>query len=225
MELHSKFAQKVYNDLKANRYKHLYRFPAELISDSSTPDVKEKCIREVYEIAISHITPGKEDSVATMTAAYYRNRLAEYFFPLRDLLETICHQTGRSEQFQFLTDLVDHSFEALKAKLESELKTHPANYEIHDLKYFMSLAGVPEYTPSLPAASLNSGFCSTREAALELWVTHNSRCLTFYNRTYPEYQALINSIAELLDMIGWDLPEMTEQETVADYLERIAGGC
>ena len=222
MELHSTFAQNVYNDLKSNRYKHLYRFPAELISDSSAPDIKEKCIRAVYEIAISHITPGKEDSVATMTAAYYRNRLTEYFFPLRDLLKTICHQTGRSEQFQFLTDLVDHSFEALKAKLESELKTHPANYEIHDLKYFMSLAGVPEYTPSLPAASLNSGFCSTREAVLELWVTHNSRCLTFYNRTYPEYQALINRIAELLDMIGWDLPEMTEQETVADYLRRVA---
>ena len=70
MELHSKFAQKVYNDLKANRYKHLYRFPTELISDSSAPDIKEKCIRAVYEIAISHITPRKEDSVATMTAAY-----------------------------------------------------------------------------------------------------------------------------------------------------------
>ena len=42
MELHSIFAQKVYNDLKTNRYKHLYRFPAELISDSNAPDVKER---------------------------------------------------------------------------------------------------------------------------------------------------------------------------------------
>lgn len=225
MELHSKFAQRIYDDLKRNQYKHLYRFPSELISDSDTPDLKKDCIKTIYEIAISHITPGKEDSVATMVAAYYRNRLAEYFFPLRDLLRTVCHKTGRSEQYQILTDLIVHSYEALKAKLENELKNHPVNYELHDLSYFMNLAGVPEYASALPAASLNFGYCSTREAVLELWVTHNSRCLTFYNRTYPEYWAIINRIAEMLDTIGRDLPEMTEKETVADYLGRIAGGC
>lgn len=238
-ETHSPLATLFHKELKSRKIinvHHLY-FDSSLSGKSfkskhECEAARDKCIEKAYNEANKFFDSSSSKSLAKEAADFYRGYIDDVFSESMKNLETICSLTGYTKQYEMLNDKIKNCYKNLLTDFQTELIENGDYYSMYDLDYFIDQTDIEEYDcrvsdglffrtfEKLVTDSVTYSVCNLFTSVNELENDLAEHANTFYGYAFNSYKAYVDSIEEILDSIGKDLPKMDDDETVESYLTK-----
>lgn len=189
-------------------------------------------IKKPYDKAVNYITPGNSCCVAKTLSEQYAERIKANFDPIAEQLKQLYSVKGKSNEYDKLQSLVSGAKKALYQAFETELSESSDYYGMYKFDYFVESVdiekndysyeeGVFKILERLIGDSVDYTYCGLFDTFMEIEKDLNYRIATFYKSAHREYITYLRKIEEKIELIGNDLPNFKENETIGDYITRI----
>ncbi len=193
--------------------------------------VKEE-IRKAYDKAGKYISVGNSSCIAKECAKVYAKHLENETAPYMNLLEKAALMTSSADSYDKIKEQISKSYKLLLARFEAELTDNSDYYQMYDFDYFVNQIDIEEHDYRISdndalrlierfvSGSIQYTISDLYSPVSEIEEDLNEHCATFFNTALTEYQDFVSEIENLIDLIGRNLPSMTEDESLTDYLTR-----
>lgn len=201
-------------------------------SKSECINARDNCIRKAYEDAEKRFSSSSTKSIAREAAEYYSKHISYAFENNTKKLETLCGIIGKTDEYLKLKEKIDNSHKALLREFNSELDDNRDYYNMYDFNYFIEQVDVEEHDyrvsdefifraiETLFANNIEYTIHDLYNAIREIENDTDKYANTFFGTAFDIYKSYVAEIEKILDLIGSDLPEMSNDETVETYLTR-----
>lgn len=242
-DTHNPFMTAFHEKLKAykpNRFHGLNRdyanhaFSETFSSKSDCEAACKRCIKEAYESAEQYLQPGNAKSFSTEAADFYSKWLKDAFAPLKEELKTLCTMNNTNSAFNAIEELIKESHKNLLAEFEEELQENSYYYKMYDLNYFIEKTDVEtldlrlsdnnflRFIETMIPERMQYMVSKVHEPLDEMQDDLEKREDSFFKKAFQIYQEYILKIEKQLELIGKNLPEMAENESLEEYLTRMS---
>lgn len=237
-EKHSAFTTAIHKKLTAITIYRRFDLPSSEALDcnayrsrSECDTARKKCLKTAYNAANRYVTAGEDTSIATFAANQYNEVILSCFVPILDDLKLYCHANNKEIIFNNILTLITGSQNALQTRFDKELTLNADYYTLYNFDYFLDQVSIEkqDYRVSenpimrlLEAAApgyIEYTFEDAYSAILEMEKDLNKHCATFFNQAFSEYKNYIAKIEQLLDVIGKDFIDFSEDDDINAYLK------
>jgi hypothetical protein len=238
---HTPLATVFHTSLEQYYYSNSYYLPygSNLMGEFFTSKAKcerakKNLIEDVYHCAEQRLTSSSSTCIAGDAARAYSKKLENVFLPVIDHLEKYCQDTNHVSAFEKLREYITKSEQPLLSLFENELYENREYYSFYDINHFFEKAPIEKHDHRfednlfwrlmetiISEDSIEYTVNDISVPLIELQEDLDNRSTTFFGKAQRLFMSYMSDIEQLLDGIGQGLPELLENESVADYIHRI----
>lgn len=205
----------------------------EFTSEYAAKKALRECLGKTYDAANSYVTIGSPKSVAKKYADQYADVVEGCFVPIMDSLRKLCISKEKPNTFTLISEYVDACRKELTDSFEEEIRDNQDYYRMYKFDYFVECVTIEEHDyrmgnglykvlESLVPGNVTYTFSNYFDTLAEMEKDINDRISSFCKFAYGCYLAYVRRIEKVIEALGNDYPEFTENENIADYIDRIA---
>lgn len=239
-EKHTPLTVAIHKELSSRALDSFYRLPCDtsittnfFTNKSECETARKRCIQKAYDEAERYFSLSSGKCVAKEAACFYSDWIEKHFTPLLDSLKQLCHMKNQDAIYEKIETWEKNCYKELKKSFEHELSSNRDFYGMYKFDYFLDQVEITTHDFRVS----EGGFFKLMETAFldnvqytisdiyapisEMETDLNSHATTFFKAAYAAYREHEKKLEEYVDVIGKDLPELKEKETIKEYLDRM----
>lgn len=241
--LHNQLLFQQNNLISSQTLELYYHIPVTGICDYKEFDSKSECqaalkkrIQAAYDNANSYFDINSSKCISKTVAEFYGNYIEEVVTPITDALSDIAKLGNKQDTYQELNQLVKDARKYFENTFNEEISKNMSYYLMYDFKYFLERVDLVEEDPiyvsdendtffllveKILAPSRKWHYEGSLDSIMEIEKDLNNSATSFHKTAHKNYKNYVDKIEVLVEEIVKELPAMTNDESMLDYLNRI----
>lgn len=241
--LHNQLSFQQNNLLSSQALELYYHIPITGICDYKEFDSKSECqaalkkrLQAAYDNANSYFNINSSKCLSKTVAEFYGNYIEETLTPVMNALGDLAKLCNNQNIYQELNKLVKDAIKYFESTFKEEISDNLSYYSMYDFKYFLERVDLVEEDPIYVSDENDTFFLlvekilaparkwhyeGSLDSIMEIEKDLNTSAASFHKTAHKMYKTYVDKIEMLVEEIVQELPAMTNNESMIDYLNRI----